>query len=364
MSRTETIADVIPSILTKDGFGNRAVRVVVTAENVPPSNILLSSQSVLSGSLATTRIGIITVVDPNSADHHTLSIVDDPDEKFSIENDQTSDLYNSYLVLKNSVDSNISTSHNVKIRAVDDGGLSVEVAFIITVTATFQNVSSLSFNGIDEYADGGDIHNYDVATAFSICGWLRPNNISNNMIFFSKATVDANVNGYMLRSNPTTGALFLQMRTTTVNRNHIFDTALTAASWQFICFTYSGGSDISGASVYRNAVKNTTSPSGSLSGTMLQGQPFYLGQRNNSFGFYSGKMDEVSIWDKELTQAEITELYNNGVPTDVSNHSASGNLQSWYRIDGDTIPSLTDNFGSDDLIAVNMTSTNITTDVP
>lgn len=361
---TLTLARIIPGIVTDDGHGNMALRVVVSSENVPPTNILLSNSSVETGSTTGTRIGILTVVDSNADDVHTLEVTNDPDEKFDIENPVTGDGIISYLILKDSVDFNIKELHSLQVKATDSTNLSVIVSFSIEVTSVFQNITSLDFNGIDEYCTGGDIHLYDINDTFSICGWLKPSNIANAMIFFSKATIDANVNGYMLRSDATTGALYLQMRTTLVNTLHTFDTALTAGEWQFICFTYSGALNISGASVYRNAVKNVTTPSGALSGTMLQGQPFYLGQRNNSFGFYNGIMDEVSVWDKELTQVEITELYNEGIPYDISTHSASANLKSWYRFDGDTIPSISDNVGSDNLSTVNMDSSNLLTDVP
>lgn len=319
-----------------------------------PTEIQLSSTSISSGSVADDRVGIITVVD-SSATSQTLSITNDPDNKFAIESGDIS-----YLILSDSVSSVTKGTHLVTITTVNEFGYSISQAFTITVLTP--NTTSVLMNGIDEYLSGGDIHKYDIANAFSICMWIKPDNTAAARILFSKATVNASVNGYMLQSNATTGALYLQMRATT-STSHTFNTVLTAGSWQFVCFTYSGASNISGASVYKNAVKNSTSPSGALSGTMLFGQPFYIGQRNNSFGFFSGNMDEITVWNKALTQSEVTELYNAGVVYDYSEHSAASNLQSWYRFDNDTIPTITDNVGSDDLTSYNMDSSNLSGDV-
>ena len=44
---------------------------------------------------------------------------------------------------------------------------------------------------------------------------------------------------------------------------------------------------------------------------------------------FRGKLDEVSIWTKALTDANVTDLYNSGTPTDIS---LSASLLSWWRM--------------------------------
>lgn len=216
-------------------------------------------------------------------------------------------------------------------------------------TPTFSNLYSASLNGSTQDANGGDIHNFDIAQVFTVGMWVNPNSLSANRILFSKAGNAPNVKGYMVRHNATTGALFAQMRSST-NRNHTFDVSLTAGAYQFVCMTYAGGSNISGLNAYINAVKASTPPSGALSGTMLEGQDFILGSRNGNF-YFSGLLDEITVWDKELTQAEVTELYNSGSPNDPNDHSASANLVSYYPVvdDGLGAPNMIDVVGGDNL---------------
>ena len=225
------------------------------------------------------------------------------------------------------------------------------------------NVRSVLFDGVNDYLEGGDIHQYDIANAFSIGMWVKPDNLAASRLLFSKATLDANVNGYMLRHNITTGELYLQMRTTLVNRNFTFDTALTAGVWQYIVFTYAGGSNINGAHVYRNGVKSTTPASGTLTGTMLQGQPFRIGQRNDSF-YFSGPMDEITVWNKELSQSEVDELYNGGVYKNPLYTTMVANLKSYYNFDYDTYPVIKDTIGIADLTMINMTEDDLQGDIP
>ena len=49
-------------------------------------------------------------------------------------------------------------------------------------------------------------------------------------------------------------------------------------------------------------------------------------------GFFTGNIDEVSFWDISLSQDQITEIYNNGKPSNLLNHSAFANMVSWYRM--------------------------------
>ena len=63
---------------------------------------------------------------------------------------------------------------------------------------------------------------------------------------------------------------------------------------------------------------------------------------------FRGRLDEVSIWSKALTDADVTDIYNSGTPGDLS---TSGSLLSWWRMgdnDGGTGTTVTDVMGVGD----------------
>jgi hypothetical protein len=47
-------------------------------------------------------------------------------------------------------------------------------------------------------------------------------------------------------------------------------------------------------------------------------------------------MNQVSIWNKALSQAEVTEVYNSGIPADLDNHSAAADVLSWWFLSDPT----------------------------
>jgi hypothetical protein len=76
------------------------------------------------------------------------------------------------------------------------------------------------------------------------------------------------------------------------------------------------------------AATSTTLVPSSLSATA--GDNFQIGALNGSF-LTSGNIDEVAIWNSALTQAQISQVYNNGYPADLTSLSPV----SWWRLGED-----------------------------
>jgi len=51
---------------------------------------------------------------------------------------------------------------------------------------------------------------------------------------------------------------------------------------------------------------------------------------------FNGKLSNASIWNTALTSAQVTEIYSEGVPQDLNNHSAYSNLVSWWQLGSNT----------------------------
>lgn len=227
------------------------------------------------------------------------------------------------------------------------------------------NSYSVNFDGVNDFVDFGDNYTFEHSQAFSISFWVKPNNIAATRCLISKCSNDANVYGYNLQHLITTGRIQIQMRSSGGTFPiHSFTSALTPGIWQHVVFTYSGNSNISGARCYVDSVIGDTPASSALTGTFANTASFVVGARNTAFPF-SGNIDEVSVWNKALSQAEVTEIYNSGQPGELLNHSAIANLQSWWRMgDDDTYPTILDNKGSINGTMTNMTSADIEADVP
>jgi len=67
----------------------------------------------------------------------------------------------------------------------------------------------------------------------------------------------------------------------------------------------------------------------------------------NPTQYFDGKIDEVAVWNDELTSAEVTAIYNSGnmlnVSSDSGNYASAANLQGYYRFNEGSGTSLQDN---------------------
>ena len=131
------------------------------------------------------------------------------------------------------------------------------------------------------------------------------------------------------------------------------DITVPAGSYSHLGLTYSGANNINGANLYRNGVASIVTPgSFAINNSWLEGQDFTIGARNTVFE-YSGLLDEILIWNKELSAAEMLTLFILGPSGDLSSLLFFGNLVNrWPCGDGDTIPTLTDNIGTDDILLI------------
>ncbi|MBR9701035.1 hypothetical protein GOV11_04175 [Candidatus Woesearchaeota archaeon] len=233
------------------------------------------------------------------------------------------------------------------------------------VPDSFVNQFSLLFDGVNEFVDFGDNHNYERTVQWSFSAWVRPNNLSSRKTIWAKVSNDANVFGWGFYIE-TSGKFFAQVRSSGTLRSHLSTAAgFSPLTWTHLCITYSGASNMNGFKVYFNGALDSTGASGSLANTLITTDPSRIAVRNTAFNFV-GNTEEVSFWGVELDSTEVSEIYNSGLPTDISQHSQFANNDSWYRMgDGDTFPTITDN-GNDsvDGTMTNMESGDIDGTVP
>lgn len=228
------------------------------------------------------------------------------------------------------------------------------------------NQYSIEFDGVNDYIDFGDIHNYQQATQFSYSFWIKADNFAATRFLISTMDATAPVTGWRIGID-TAGKITTQSRTSGSSLGFVtFNTVLTAATWYHIAWTWSGGSNQNSQKLYVNGVLDSlVVPSAALTGTGFATAVSLEVGRSLSAFYFSGNMDELSIYNKNLSLAEVQEIYNLGNPLDLNALTTSGNLVSWWRMgDGDTFPMLLDQKGIGNGTMTNMVIGNIDADVP
>jgi hypothetical protein len=208
--------------------------------------------------------------------------------------------------------------------ATDDSGLGNNgtiVNTLINQTGLIDKCYAFNTDGsTDDYVVIPDSDSLSLGSgAFSIEVWVNP---------------DANFGNIINKYNTTTGDLEYRMilqsgiiqfyiYTDSSNWIGVSDNSLLGTlSWQQIVVTYDGSGDVSGLKIKIDNTPGGSAPFGlgTFTGMPNTTQDVYLGQQSENLtgaNRYVGEMDILRIWKGyELTDLEITDLYNSGNGTE------------------------------------------------
>lgn len=94
-------------------------------------------------------------------------------------------------------------------------------------------------------------------------------------------------------------------------------TKMTKNAWHHLVVTYNNSSTANNPSIYIDSVAKTVARDAVPSGTLVTNtSKYWIGNRGDGDRAFDGLIDQVGMWDKILTQEEVTALYNagNGLP--------------------------------------------------
>jgi len=234
------------------------------------------------------------------------------------------------------------------------------------VAPSFSNLKSLDFDGVDSYVDCGNPSNLSFGnglsdSAFSISAWIKMDDIYRFRILSKYQAPN-----YEYQFDVGSGSrLELYIFDGTKYRARLFNTALNTGQWYHVAATYSGvgGTNAqNGIKIYVDGVRvdDTTDTNGTYVAMHNTTANVYIGRIHSTYA--NGKMDEVAVFNSELSASNVTSIYNSGSPADLTSFSP---ISWWRNGDGDTYPTLNDNgSGSNNGTMTNMTSGDIVTDVP
>ena len=197
--------------------------------------------------------------------------------------------------------------------------------------------ASLDFDGVDDYVDLGNVHAFEYNNAFSLSCWVK-HDYTTNRTYVAKIDNSPNtgqgyaldtITGSKLRfwiANNYWGTKYMQVSG---------GTTITGSVWHHVVATYDGSGNRSGMKIYLNGAAETLTDAGatSLSDTMVSTEPLKIGV-NDASNYMSGHIDDVIIFDAELSASDVTDIYNSGKPKD---ESSTSNVVGYWKMGDNTI---------------------------
>lgn len=322
-----------------------------------PFDILLDKTSILEIAANGTVVGNLSTSDPDTGDTFNYELLDNAGGRFTLVNgNQIAVADNSKFNYQNAI------FHTIKVRTTDSTLLSYEKDINIGLinakrnlvgywkldetTGTFDNASFVNGNndgstqgslnlgreGLVDQAvgfGGGQVNlgknllNYSTgATSFSVAAWIKPTNFNDNQ---SIVAVDANggTNGWSLGLSGNQLYLYFPSFANQFFSGIVLQATIPpdilANQWFHVALTYQGST----RTLYVNGIQIATSSSttyriqnpfaGTIDLPLIipaadSNRDYLIGAENsNGSARFVGDIDEVRIYNKGLSQAEILE---------------------------------------------------------
>ena len=211
-------------------------------------------------------------------------------------------------------------------------------------TTAFTNQYSVDFDGSDDYMSIPDADIFSMGNGsgtdntFSISGWFNADSIGT----FYIATKDASGNREWSFRTVSNQLHFFAFGTGGGYIGRKYATSLNAGQWYHAVVTYDASKASSGIKLYLNGtrVDDADYASGTFTASKNTTTEIRVAGVEVNSTYADGKVDELAIFNTELSASDVTAIYNSGMPADLSSYSPVG----WWRMgdnDGGTGTTIT-----------------------
>ena len=161
---------------------------------------------------------------------------------------------------------------------------------------------AVSLNGLDQYLEAADSPSLSITGDMTIAAWINVTDYANFRSIVGKTNVNlpAPYDYYLVTGSGIPRFFRGDGLGTHLNIDGVV--APATGQWQHVAVTMSG----TNVTHYLNGVPN----GGGVLSTVIvdQNNPFRIGNRNDLFTDFVGRMDDVAIFDEGLSQAQIGDI--------------------------------------------------------
>jgi len=173
-----------------------------------------------------------------------------------------------------------------------------------TNNATGISSGAMRFDGVDDYISATDDNSLDITSEITLSAWIYPLELANSQVIIQKGDGDVSYNYYMRASSDGS----LKFISSGGASNDSSAGLISANQWHHAVITFDGTN-------VRYYVDGAFDSSDGAAWGSANANPLYIGW--DAFGagsnYFNGSIDEVLIYNKTLSAAEVQDLYKAGL---------------------------------------------------
>ena len=193
---------------------------------------------------------------------------------------------------------------------------------------------ALSFDGTNDFLNAGSASYLNGLSEFSISIWINLPTAADNKTIISDWNYNTSPFGHFaLKTWNTSGSnfgllLFIKQPSDAGSNGVSIPAVLTQGNWHNVVFSYDSGT----VTCYVDGSVVAVTVSGTIPTTLTsQDGILTIGNWPGLSQYWPGKLSNIALWNTELTQANATEIYNQGAPSNLNTFSGTAPV-AWWQI--------------------------------
>lgn len=234
--------------------------------------------------------------------------------------------------------------------------------------SSFLNEYSFEFDGSTDFISVGN-NSLGITGALTISAWVKMSSTSGQ----SQDCIISKDNGSTQRSYTLWGKTSFSSSPIAYIWNGASNYSVQATTnieddqWHHVMLVYVPSTSLS---IYVDGTLENTNTTSIPSSINNANTNINIGRFGNGTFALTGNIDEVAVWDSDLSAIDVTAIYNGGAPDDLNNSGLSRVPLSWWRMGenatwtGREWNPISDVQGNNDAFSVTLPEAAKTTDVP
>lgn len=176
---------------------------------------------------------------------------------------------------------------------------------------------ALSFDGTDDTVNAGNAASLDITTSITVSGWVKGSTQSGNMGILAKFRSEFNTRSWAIYSEGVTNKVTILLTQTGAYPANakLYTSSIPVLdnTWHHISFTFTSNA----LKFYVDGVEDTgitKTTDNSVSSLYSTVENVHIGSFSSPIAtqYFAGSLDDVRVYNRALTAAEVTSLYNLG----------------------------------------------------